>query len=340
MSGQTLCIRTFAEAIRPKMSKTSKIRDFDTDTMTTENGGLVRVFYPLLLNAVIYKAKGDGEEGLPDISAKMATELKNGNGDKPEVHPKIKEIAARDETRRLVGDFFAVNIIPNIINDALEIVVDSVDAIVQSDKSLGNHKAKALREASKRNNPADFLARAFLLAITVGTNKVVVETAVKPTREGQQLDVMTPPEEVALIEMMYVTKCMEAYGSAAHLTEFSEELLPDYPNYRRHFSRQRKDFYIAESVRRNTRDVYEESEPDHFNALMKDVHSGIIEKYEEDYDDGYKRMSAVLQKATETGIGATWLNERYEGVINDTKKGVCHILANEDTIKSWVEIDG
>lgn len=336
MNGQTLCIRTFAEAIRPKMSKTSKIKDFDTNMTATGNGGLIGVFYPLLLNAVICNAKACGEEGLPDVSAKMATELKKGGS---EVHPKIKEIAAREETRRLVGDFFAVNLIPNVVNDALEIVVDAVDAIVQADKSLGIHKAKTLKEAGKRSNPADFLARVLLLAITVGTNKVLTEQTAKSKAESNRLDVMTPPEEVAPDEMPYVSKCMEAYGSAAHLTEFSAELIVDYPHYNRHFSRQRKDFYIAESVRRNTRDVYGESEPDHFDALVNDVYSGVIDKYEEEYDDGLQRMSAVLQKATETSVGAAWLGERYEGIIGDTKKGVCHILANEDTIKSWVGTD-
>jgi hypothetical protein len=334
-----LCIRTFAEAIRLKMSKTSRIKDFDTDTVVTKDGSLVRVFYPLLLNAVIYKAKADGEDGLPDISAKMATELKNGTGDKPEVHPKIKEIAARNGTRRFVGNFFAANLIPNIINDTLEIVVDAIDAIVQADKSLGSRKAKSLKEARKRNDPADFLARVMLLAITVGTNKISSEPNAKLISEAQQLDLMTPPEEIAPTEMPYVSKCMEAYGSAARLMEFSIELIGGFPRFGRHFRRQRKDFYIAESVRRNTRDVYGESEPDHFNALMGDVYSGIIDRYEEDYDDGLQRMSAVLQKATETSVGATWLNERYEGVIGNTKKGVCHILANDNIIKSWVKTD-
>ena len=50
-------------------------------------------------------------------------------------------------------------------------------------------------------------------------------------------------------------------------------------------------------------------------------------------------MNAVLQKATETSVGATWLSERYEGRINNAKKGVCHVLANDDTIKSWVDPD-
>jgi hypothetical protein len=62
------------------MSKVANIKNFDTETMTAaDDGGLVGVFYPLLLNAVIHKAKADGELGLPDISVKMASEFKNGN---------------------------------------------------------------------------------------------------------------------------------------------------------------------------------------------------------------------------------------------------------------------
>jgi hypothetical protein len=335
MSEHILCIRTFAEAIRIKMSKASTIRDYDTSYKTTDDGSLIRVFYPLLLNAVIYKARADEEAGLPDISSKMATELKKG---KVEVHPKIKEIAERDETRLAVADFFAENLLPNIVNDALSIVIDAVDAIVQADISLGQRKQRALKEASKRN-PADYLARVLLLAIMVGTNKIAPEPAPKPADESHPLNLTPPPEEIAPIEILYVKKCMEAYGSSAHLAEFSKELFPQFRSLEKHFKRQRKDFYIAESVRRNTRDVYGESEPDHFDALKNDIYSGIIDKYEEEHDDGLKRMSAVLQKATETSVGATWLNERYEGVIGDTKKGVCHILANDDTIKSWVNID-
>jgi len=336
MNEQNLCIRTFAEAIRTKMSKNSKIERFGTAYKATENGSLVSVFYVLLLNAVVYKAIADGEAGVPDISAKMASELKNGNS---EVHPKIKEIAERDETRLIVANYFEKYLIPNIVKDALSIVVDAVDAIVQADKALGKHKPKTLKEASKRSSPADYLARVFLIAVTVGTNKKTIEPKPKPADENQPLNLTSPPDEVAPIEMLYVKKCMEAYGSAANMMEFSKELFPQFKAYEKHFKRQRKDFYIAESVRRNTRDVYGEAEPDHFNALKKDIYSGIVDKYEEEYDDGLKRMSAVLQKATETGVGATWLNERYECVIGDTKKGVCHILANEDTIKSWVVVD-
>ena len=201
----------------------------------------------------------------------------------------------------------------------------------------------------KNKTPEDYLAEVWVLAVTRENetdkktpvnNKALGATGENEGSIYEHLPVVvTPPTEVKKMEVPYVTKLLEAYGSAENTDTFSKSS-PSFPKYQAHFGRQREDFYAAESVRLSARKMFGEADPDHFEALMKEVYNVIIEIYETDYDNGLLRLKAVLDKATGNDVSVYWLKRRTAWIGASQKKGVCHMLANVNTIKSWVLING
>ena len=58
--------------------------------------------------------------------------------------------------------------------------------------------------------------------------------------------------------------------------------------------------------------------------------------YRRRYSDGYERLLAVLEKITSTTLDLTVLSQIRNLIGNLEKKGICHVLVNDETIKSWV----
>jgi len=180
VSLEPLCARTFCEAVRPRMNKKTRTKNFYNEKNFIDAGASGKEFdgskdihfFPLLFKAVMYIAVSNGELELPDVSAKMVSELKNGMS---EVHPKIIEIAQRKETLKAVGEYFAINLIPNMTKAALTAALDAIDTLVMGDVSLGKTLQKMLAAARKNKTPADYLAEVWINAITLGRNRIEAE---------------------------------------------------------------------------------------------------------------------------------------------------------------------
>ena len=53
----------------------------------------------------------------------------------------------------------------------------------------------------------------------------------------------------------------------------------------------------------------------------------------------WKRLQAVLDKITNTTLDTSSIDRIKSLMKNVHKKGICHILVNDGTINSWVDID-
>ena len=137
------------------------------------------------------------------------------------------------------------------------------------------------------------------------------------------------------MEQPYVYALLKAYGDAEHGTEITMELLDSYPKYKRHFQRQRDDYFAAEAVRRGTRDFYSKNDPDQFQVLKDEIYDGIIDIYEEDWDNGLIRVRNVMAQASKVAVSRCWLSRDTDWIGNAQKKGVCHILVNDGRLKGW-----
>jgi len=109
-----------------------------------------------------------------------------------------------------------------------------------------------------------------------------------------------PPADIGAHETKYVEQLYLAY--ADHLKKpVSSTADLGKPMLREHFSRQREAFYQAEALRVFVRDKVD---PGTFERLQSEIHAGVIDTHDEDYDDGYKRVVAVTKAAQDMAITA------------------------------------
>ena len=101
-----------------------------------------------------------------------------------------------------------------------------------------------------------------------------------------------------------------------------------------------EDAYVA-NVEGNTNDVYFDvflatDEENPITELLDEVEEGIYETRRRAYDDALLRVNAVMEQASKVPI-ASWVDDATFNWIGPAeKKGVCHILVNDERFK-WVE---
>lgn len=150
---------------------------------------------------------------------------------------------------------------------------------------------------------------------------------------------LVPQSALETHELPYINALCEVYAE-----KISQEITPDLintlpPMYRRHFAEQRKAYYSAESVHRSVREVFADGKQQ-FGALKDDAYDGIEPTYFDDnYATGYDRLRAVLEKITSTTLTKSALVNIIGLISNLEKKGICHMLVNDERIRSWVVID-
>lgn len=147
---------------------------------------------------------------------------------------------------------------------------------------------------------------------------------------------LQPPTDIAPHELPYIEQLLRAYADALSRDSISSNEVNTLPKrYRIDFSDQRKAYYSADNVHRSAREVFENGES-MFQDLKDDAYEGIKPTYWKDYEHGYARLIAVLEKITNTTLDKSDLSKVRGLISNLEKKGVCHILVNDGTIESWV----
>ncbi|HBV0842228.1 Uncharacterised protein [Klebsiella pneumoniae] len=143
-----------------------------------------------------------------------------------------------------------------------------------------------------------------------------------PTRPASE----KPPQEVAATESRYVTQLFGAYSEHTGTIVTDPSALP-LPKLKDHFRRQREAFYEAESLRVFARDSVP---PGTFEALLDDIHDGVIDTHDGNHADGYEKVCAVTKAARDMQITANAL------IICTNPKdrdGICHQLVNEERLR-------
>lgn len=147
---------------------------------------------------------------------------------------------------------------------------------------------------------------------------------------------LQPPTDLDPHELPYVEQLLRAYADALNMDSIASSEVDTLPKrYRIDFADQRKAYYSADSVHRSAREVFENGEA-MFQDLKDDAYEGIKPTYWKEYDHGYSRLIAVLEKVTDTTLDKSELSQIRGLIGNLEKKGVCHILVNDGTIESWV----
>lgn len=147
------------------------------------------------------------------------------------------------------------------------------------------------------------------------------------------------PDDTGKHELDYIRALYEAYAQKLEKDNFTADDVPTLPKrYAENYKEQRMAYYSAASIECSVRDIFDDGE-DEFDKLKDDAWHGINTTYWKDYDDGYARLNAVLEKITSTTLDSSVLSQMRNLIGNLEKKGICHILVNDGVIESWVNID-
>ncbi len=136
----------------------------------------------------------------------------------------------------------------------------------------------------------------------------------------------TPPVEIAPDEAIYVKELQDVYAEDSGV-EISLGAIPT-SKYSEHFSKQRRSFYCAESLKLYAR----ESLPDNgdFEDLQEQIFDGIYHMVETDHRNTLAKVNAVLSAAPAIVISDHILTTVIK--IAD-RHGICHQLVNDKKIK-------
>lgn len=158
---------------------------------------------------------------------------------------------------------------------------------------------------------------------------------------GEVLDLpptLNAPDTIQGDEQPYVSALFEAYSEVLDREIKPSETESLTKRYKRDFDQQRKAYYSIESIVRGFRDVYDESDKQ-VQILKEEAYEGIYEVYMGDYENGCERLRQVLIKITSTTLDKSTLAHIKNLIGNLEKKGLCHLLVNDNVIHSWVNID-
>lgn len=142
---------------------------------------------------------------------------------------------------------------------------------------------------------------------------------------------ITQPDNIEESELPYVNALLEVYSEDSNLSLQSTDDLKKHNDYYTHFQRQRHDYYSIETIRRFVRDTF--TDDNDFLCLKDEVYNGIIDVYEENFENGYRRLKEVLKQASQINTSKVLLDSYLHLIGPSEKKGTCHLLVNDDKLR-------
>ena len=147
------------------------------------------------------------------------------------------------------------------------------------------------------------------------------------------------PDLLTNDELPYVNALYDVYTEKT-----GEKITPDNinaisPKLHSHFTRQQRAYYRADYVYHVARETFADGESQ-FKTLEQDAYDGLEETlFDEDIENGFDRLKAVLEESKSIPLTKSCLTNIIGLIGNIERRGICHVLVNDDFIKSWVNPD-
>lgn len=232
----------------------------------------------------------------------------------------------------------------NELIELLKITIMKDDSIVTPDKNF-------LLTNADKEHLSEFLSKVFLFATTRpndyvknplpvinSSDNIIAVSEGKIFLNGEEIPLpkkLVPPKELDNNEAIYIAELLKTYAEKQKVQAYS---INDIPNkYKNEIDRHRQDFYNAEAVHRKVREIYSSDEND-FDLLKNETYDGIIDTHSMSYSNGYERLLHVLEQAVKLQDGKSLLWKLPKWIGSSEKKGICHILVNENRL-TWVVKD-
>lgn len=306
----------------------------------------------LLFDLVIEDANDSELSENFSIKPKMVTRLLKFEDD---VHRDVVALSSSAKVIDAMQGKMAVKVVNSLVPMLVDDLIENLTRLIDSDKSVSKVKREELTTLAKKDRLAEFLSAVYLYAINK-PNKTVLpkddsnvefSTELTPLDDAELLNKLyaripkpkdvPAPAEPTVEEMEYISQLLAAYAEAEGVNELSSSALGGYPAYKNDLRQRRKEYYAAETIRRGTREVFGDKDPDHFELLKEETYDGIFDIHSQNYQHGYERLIKVMTQVAAIQINKSPLS-KLQWTGPKEKKGVCHILVNDGTIK-WVVRD-
>ena len=257
----------------------------------------------------------------------------------------------RDDIREHCQDQIVIDNIEKYVRNCIikrflkgkdEQILHNLTELVTNDDLMSDETRARLLSFANKEQLALFIGHTLLYTLSIANLNTddqhnTSNSVDSEERKKHPLPPPAIPSSIAVDERRYITALLEVYAEQTGDTDFAVETLDKYPKLKKHFQRQRADYFAAETVRRGTRDIYDDKKEEYFSIFLKEIHDGIIEVYEDEYETGYKRLVAVLTAASDAGVAQCWISRDTVWIGNSQKKGACHILVNRQELDGWVD---
>jgi hypothetical protein len=238
-----------------------------------------------------------------------------------------------------VNDNLSDDLVENLEHELVEIGIDiqGDDVADKCAKLFVSILTEAARRTKRKSAPAitastqkQKLTGVPIATVYVKDGKIAINGQVFNLHET-----ITPPNDIAQEEIPYVEALFAAYAQATGMDSVTKDNLPTLgTKYRRNYSDQRENYYNAVRIERSVREIFEGGETE-FEKLKADTYDGIVDVCWDDFDDGFKRLLAVLNQVTQITLTKSFLTQIKDLINNSEKKGICHMLVNDGRIQ-WV----
>ena len=254
-------------------------------------------------------------------------------------------------------DYFENNVLEGLINaQKIELVINSMTSLIENDEYLDPSLKEHWIDLKNSKDYGAFLAEIFLYAVpqpnVIG---IIDQEIVAPEIDDEDLkEIMmfeslvkkhekpktTPPPLIidSKKEMKYVKQLLKAYADAENVPCMEIEDLISYPIYKRNFERQRWDFYSADAVREQSKEILKLNEKDGFDLVKEEIYDGVVDIWENDIlskKNGFQVLNDVLIHAKDVILSENTKRRLLNWIAAAEKKGICHILVGEDRLW-WV----
>ncbi|OOM14498.1 ABC-three component system protein [Clostridium saccharobutylicum] len=143
--------------------------------------------------------------------------------------------------------------------------------------------------------------------------------------------IIEPPTDIENSERKYLKKILEAYSENKN-EDINFKSINKFSDLLKDFSSRRQEYYSAESLKRCIRDIF--SNENEFEVLKTEMFSGISDFVQFDFKDGFDKLKKTMHEATRVNLSISRVDNDLHFVGNTDKKGICHHLANQDSI-NW-----
>lgn len=287
----------------------------------------------LLLDAIIFSADLSNKTGDAfTIEKHTISKIINRVTNLP---LKIKRAASFQNVIDNAPKYFEQEVVPELSNGIESKVIMEIVSIIDNDATIPLEIKQKLKINAVTDKISIFLAEILLYTAKINNKQDKVQQQ-ELIYKNKPLPEVKVPEKIEEHELPYVSAILEAYGDKENKHGFNREDLQD-SKYADNFNRHRKSYFNAEYLNRKSRDAYSEEETQPFEILKEETYNGIIDTWEMDYPHGFDRLNKVMTQASNTRVDSCLLSRETIWITNDVKKGVCHILVNENAIKGWVK---